>query len=179
MKKTLVMLAVLAALPLAALAQKPVTETDAVEITAKIEAIDRTARLVTLTDTEGDTETIYCGPEVKRFDELKVGDTVTFRYFESVALSIRKPGQPSGLPQPSDPTVTRGTGAKPSGTIAQQATATVTIKSIDAKVPAVSVLSEDGRTLDFKVENKKNLEGVKPGDKVEITYTQALMISVK
>ena len=179
MKKTLVVLAVLAALPLVALAQKPVTETDAVEITAKIEAIDRTARLVTLTDKDGDTETIYCGPEVKRFDELKVGDSVTFRYYESIALEVRKPGRPSGLPKQTEPTLTRGTGPKPSGTLAQQATATVTIKAIDLKGPSVTVLSEDGRTLDFKVEDKKNLDGVKPGDKVEITYTQALMISVK
>ena len=67
----------------------------------------------------------------------------------------------------------------PLTTLAQQATATVTIKAIDLKVPSVTVLSEDGRTLDFKVENKKNLDGVKAGDKVEITYTQALMIGVK
>lgn len=179
MKKTIVVLAVLVALPLVALAQKPVTQTEGLEITAKIEAIDRTERLVTLTDKDGDTETLYCGPEVKRFDELKVGDTVTFRYYESVAMAIRKPGQPSGLPQQTEPAVTRGTGPRPGGTIAQQATATVTVKAIDAKAPSIVVLTEDGRTLDFAVENKKNLDGVKAGDKVEITYTQAVTISVK
>ena len=179
MKKTIVALAVLVALPLVALAQKPVIQTEGVEITAKIEAIDRTERLVTLTDKGGDTETLYCGPEVKRFDELKVGDSVTFRYYESVAMAIRKPGQPSGLPQQTEPTVTRGTGPRPGGTIAQQATASVTVKAIDAKAPSITVLTEDGRTLDFAVENKKNLDGVKPGDKVEITYTQAVTIAVK
>jgi len=177
-KKTLTFVAVLAALPLVAAAQKPQTATEVLEITAKIDAIDRTARLVTLT-ADGDSETIYCGPEVKRFDELKVGDTVTFRYYESVAVAIRKPGQPSGLPAQTDPALTRGTGPKPSGTIAQQATASVTVKTVDLKTPAITVTGEDGRTLDFKVENKKNLDGVKAGDKVEITYTQALMVSVK
>jgi Cu/Ag efflux protein CusF len=179
MKKTLVAFAVLVASPLVASAQKPVTQTDAVEITAKIEAIDKTARLVSLKDEDGETETIYCGPEVKRFDELKVGDTVTFRYYESIAYEIRKPGQPSGLPTETGPTVTRGKGARPGGTIAQQETATVTIKAIDTKVPSVTVLTEDGRTVSFKVEDKKNLKDVKVGGKVEITYTQALMISVK
>lgn len=179
MKKTIGVLAVLLALPLAAAAQKPVTATDVYEITAKIDAIDKTSRMVTLTDKDGDTETIYCGPEVKRFDELKVGQSVTFRYYESVALAIRKPGQPSGLPAQTDPTITRGTGAKPSGTLAQQATATVTIKEIDPKAPSVTVLTEDGRTVDFKVEDKKNLKDLKAGDKVEITYTQALMVEVK
>lgn len=179
MRKTLVVLAVLVAVPVVALAQKPVTQTEAVEITAKIDAIDRDARLVTLTDKDGDSETIYCGPEVKRFDELKVGDTVTFRYYESVAMVIRKPGDPAPPPPASDPKLVRGTGPKPSGTLSRQDTATVTIKSIDQKVPAVTVLTEDGRTVDFKVENAKNLTGLKAGDKVEITYTQAVVVSVK
>ena len=176
MKKTL---AVLVVLPLVARAQKPVTQTDAVEVTAKIDAIDKTARLVTLKDKEGESETIHCGPEVKRFDELKVGDTVTFRYYESVAYAIRKPGQPSGLPTQAGPSVTGGQGPKPGGTISEQETATVTVKAIDAKVPSVTVLTEDGRTVSFKVEDKKNLKDVKAGDKVEITYTEAVMISVK
>ena len=43
----------------------------------------------------------------------------------------------------------------------------------------MTVLTEDGRTVSFKVEGKKTLKDVKVGDKVELTYTQALMISVK
>jgi hypothetical protein len=179
MKRTLAVLAVLVALPLVARAQKPVTQTDAVEVTAKIEAIDKTARLVTLKGKEGDTETIKCGPEVKRFDELKVGDTVTFRYYESIAYAIRKPGQPSGMPAQTGPSVTRGQGPRPGGTISQQETATVVVKAIDEKVPSITVVTEDGRTVSFKVEDKKNLKDVKAGDKVEVTYTEAFMISVK
>jgi Cu/Ag efflux protein CusF len=180
MKRTLAVLATLLVLPLVALAQKPVTQTEATELTTKIEAIDKTARLVTLKDKDGESETIYCGPEVKRFDELKVGDTVTVRYYESIAYAIRKPGQPSGLPAATgDTTITRSKGARPGGTIARQETATVTIKAIDPKVPSVTVLTGDGRTVSFKVEDKKNLKDVKVGDKVEITYTEAAMISVK
>ena len=179
MKRTLAVFSVLVALPLVALAQKPVTETEAIELTTKIEAIDHSARLVTLKDKDGESETIYCGPEVKRFDELKVGDTITVRYYESIAYAIRKPGQPSGLPAQTGPRITRGQGPRPSGTIAQQETATVTIKAIDPKAPSVTVLTEDGRTVSFKVEDKKNLKDVKVGDKVEITYTEAAMISVK
>jgi len=178
MKRTLVALAVLVALPLVAAAQKPVTQTEAVEVTAKIEAIDQTTRLVTLKDKDGVMETIYCGPEVKRFNDLKVGDTVSFRYYESVAYEIRKPGEAAKVTT-GEPKVTRSEGPKPGGTIAKQENATVTVKAIDAKVPSITVLSEDGRTLSFKVDDKKNLEGVKVGDKVEITYTQAVMVSVK
>ena len=179
MKRTLAVLAVLVVLPVVARAQKPVTQADAIELTTKIEAIDKTARLVTLKDKDGEVETIYCGPEVKRFDELKVGDTVTFRYYESIAYAIRKPGQPSSLPAQTGPSVTRSEGPKPGGTIAKQETATVTVKAIDEKVPSITVVTEDERTVSLKVEDKKNLKDVKVGDKVEVTYTEAVMISVK
>jgi hypothetical protein len=179
MKKALAVLAVLVLVPLVARAQKPVTRTDAIEVKATIEAIDKTERLVTLKDAAGDLETIYCGPEVKRFDELKVGDTVTFRYYESVAYGVRKPGQPSGLPAETGPAITRGQGPRPGATIARQSTATVTVKAIDETVPSITVLTADGRTLSFRVEDKKNLEDVKAGDTVEVTYTEAMAISVQ
>jgi hypothetical protein len=103
----------------------------------------------------------------------------TFRYFESTAYTIRKPGQPSGLPDETGPSVTRSTGPKPGGTIAEQETATVKVKAIDPKVPSITVLTEDGRTASFKVDDKKRLEGVAVGDEVEITFTKAFMISVQ
>ncbi len=179
MRKTLVAFTVLVALPLVAFGQKPVTQMDSVEITAKIEAIDHDARMVTLKGKDGETETIYCGPDVKRFNELKIGDTVTFRYYEAMAYAIRKPGQPSGLPAQTGPTLTRGQGPRPGGTLAQQETASVTVKAVDVKVPSITVLTDDGRTVSFKVDDKKNLKDVKAGDKVEVTYTQAVVISVK
>jgi Cu/Ag efflux protein CusF len=178
MKRGALMLTLLAAVPLAALAQKPVTKTEAVEVTAKIVAIDHTARFVTLENKDGQVE-LGVGPEIKRFDELKVGDTITFRYQESVLAAIQKPGTASRAKASDEPTISRGTGARPSGTIAQQQKATVTIKAIDPKVPSVTVTTEDGHTLSFKVGDKKVLDGFKAGDKVEITYTEALMISVK
>jgi len=179
MKKTLAVLAAVVALPLAAQAQKPVTQTDAVELTTKIEAIDHTSRMVTLKDKDGAMETIYCGPEVKRFDELKVGDTVTFRYYESIAYAIRKPGQAGAPATTGEPKVVRSQGPRPGGTVSQQETATVTVRAIDLKVPSITVLTEDGRTASFKVEDVKNLNNVKVGDKVEVTYTEAFIISVK
>ena len=179
MKRTLLVLAVLLALPLVALAQKTVSQSDSAEVTATIEAIDHTSRLVTLKTKDGEMETIYASKEIKRFDELKVGDTVTFRYHESIVYQVRKPGAPGTAPAAAGPTITRTTGAKPGGVIAQQETATVTIKAIDPKVPSIVVVTADGRTIGAKVQDKKNIEGLKVGDKVEITYTVALAISVK
>ena len=180
MKNTIAVFALITALPAAALAQKPITETASTELSATIVAIDRATRAITLQDKSGATQTIEAGPGVKRFDELKVGDTITFRYYESVAYSIRKPGQPGNAPKATGAeTVVPGSGPRPGGTVSRQETATVVIREIDRKVPYVTVLRDDGHTATFKVEDKKYLEGLQVGDRVEVTYTAALMISVK
>jgi hypothetical protein len=111
--------------------QKPVTAVEAATATATIQAIDSANRLVTLKYTDGTMDTIYAGPEVKRFNELKVGDVVTFRYYESMVIAVAKPGQATD-PAATGPTLTRGTGARPAGKISQQLKATVTVEAIDA-----------------------------------------------
>ena len=170
-----VMAAVLS-VPPAAWAQKPVSVAEVVTETFTIEAIDHAARLVTLKDKDGNSEDLLCGPEVQRFDALKVGDRVTFRYHESLVSSIRRPG--AAPKEPVTGAITRSPGNKPGGTIAQQLTVNVAIEAIDTKVPSVTVKTANGRRMSFRVEDKKNLEGYKAGDKVEISYTRALAISV-
>ena len=161
-----------------AAAQKPVSQGAAVSETFTIDAIDYKSRIVSLRDKDGVVEDVYCPPEVKRFDALKVGDKVTFRYYESVVYQIRKPGS-APESATSEPAITRSAGTKPGATLSQQMTATVTVNAIDMKVPSVTITAADGRKMSFKVENPKNLEGIKVGDKVQITYTQALAISVQ
>jgi hypothetical protein len=176
MKKTLIAalasIAALIAAPSIVSAQKPVNVGDAVSATFTIVAIDSGARVVTLQDKDGITGDVYCGPEVQRFDQLKVGDKVTFRYYESLVTAIKPASGP--VKAPVEAAVTRSaTGA----TLSKQMTATVTIQAIDPKVPSVTVTGPKGNKLSFKVD-KKNIEGYKAGDKVDITYTQALAVSV-
>ena len=160
-----------------AMAQKPVTQGAAITETATIVAIDATNRLITLKDKDGVTDTIVAGPEVKRFAELKVGDVVTFRYYESVVYAIQKPGDKA--PAPAAGGIVRSTGPKPGGTLSEQLTAVVTVQEVDAKIPSVTIKTEDGNVISVKVEDPKNITGLKVGDKVQITYTRALAISVE
>ena len=71
------------------------------------------------------------------------------------------------------------TGPRPAATVSQQKQATVTVQAVDASVPSITVLTADGRLVSFKVEDKARLKGIGPGDRVEIAYTEAVMISVK
>ena len=159
-------------------AQKPLGAAATATVTATIQVIDSTNRLVTLKFDDGTVNTVWAGPEVKRFNELKVGDKVTFRYTESAVVQLRKAGDPAPSSSASEG-ITRSAGPKPGGTMAQQVKATVTVEAIDPALPSITVKTDDGSSVTFRVENKKNLEGVKPGDRIEITYTRALMISVE
>lgn len=166
--------------PAASLAQTPPPAVGATaSLTAKIVAIDYDNRVVTLQDAQGNVQTIKVGPDVKRFAALKVGDTITFQYTESIAVAISKPGAAPGPMPSSTPTVTLASGSKPGGTISQTVTALVTIQAIDTAAPSVTVKTADGHVITLLVNNAANLSGLSVGDSVEITYTQALMITVQ
>ena len=123
---------------------------------------------------KGNVVAVQVGEQVKRFNELKVGDKVSATYMESVAVSVRQPGQPAPT---SSSGVTTSTGA-PGATAAARDTITVTVLSVDKTNQSVSVKRKDGTEVSMRVENPKYLEAVKAGDTVDITYTRALLLEV-
>ena len=171
----------LAALVWVAIAASPQAQSVAIanvlKMNATITAIDAGNRMLTLRDDKGIEDTFSVSQDVQRFDELKVGQKVSLTYYESVVFQVVKPGE-KGSGTSFEAGVNRGTGALPAGTIATQEKMTVTVKAIDAAVPSVTVATDDGRVVTRKIENKKNLENIKPGDKIDITFTRALVTAV-
>jgi hypothetical protein len=161
----------------AGFAQKPIERASSVSKSATITAINKTTRVVTVKDEKGVAEDIRCGPEVLRFDELKVGDTVTFSYNAAVVYEIAKPGAAPAAAASETSTV-RGQGVKPSGAFTNQQKLTVTVVSIDPAGTSVTVKKPDGQNMVAQVKDKKNIEGLKAGDQVNITFTEALMVTV-
>ena len=158
-------------------AQEPVTKSNMVKVSATIQAIDQTTRTVTLRDDKGNEDTFAVSDAVKRFNELKVGQKVNITYYESIVFQLLKPGEKGGGTS-FEAALNRAKGALPAGTVAVQDKATVTVKAVDMAVPSITVVTADGRTVTRKIENKKNLEGVKAGDKIDITFTRALVTEV-
>ncbi len=173
-------LALIVAVPTVALAEtQPVVHEKESVVKATIEAIDRDTRMITLKDSDGKSMEVLAGPEVRRFAELKIGDVVTFHTTESVVYRIRKPGEASQPSGKDEPVVVRSAGTKPAATKTMQETKIVTLKEVDPKSQGVTIQTEDGRTMSFKVEDKNILKGLAPGDKVVISYTTAVAISVE
>jgi hypothetical protein len=159
-------------------AQKSISEGVTTQVSATIESIDYKQRKVVLRTEEGQTEEVLAGPDLKRFDELKVGDRVNFQYTEILAYDLRKAGEPSMAGAAAG--VSRNPGDKPSGTFYQTETATVTVLAVDPKLPSITVKAKDGKesTHLVKEENRKALDNVKPGDRIDVTYTEKLTITV-
>ena len=143
-------------------------------ITASVEAIDHGNRTVTLKGPKGNYVTIDVPPGVQRFDSIKVGDKLTATYYENLVLTVQKPG--SKPKDSAEEALTRSTSTKPGVTAAKQRTITAEITAIDTKVPSISFKGPNGWAYSSKVEDKDALSKVKVGDKVDITWTEALLV---
>jgi len=161
-----------------ATAKKPIVVSDKVTVKATVEAIDHTNRIVSLKGPKGNIVELSVDESVKRFDNLKVGDTVTASYYESVAFDIKKPGTPMGVDTITTQTG-KYTGAKPGGGVTDTTVATVTIMAIDPAVPAVTIKTSDGAVQNVRVMHPEYLKEIKVGDVVVVTKKKALMISVE
>jgi hypothetical protein len=161
-------------------AGKPsVTKENTVTAMATVQAIDLKNRLVTLMDEEGNTFDILVGERARNLPQLKVGDIVEATYYESVAVTVYKPGEVPSVSGDTSMVTSAKKGEKPGGLAVKQATVTATVQSIDKKNQTAVLKGADGKSITVKVQNPKNLENVNPGDEVVATYTRAVAISVK
>ena len=158
-----------------ALAQSKTIPGERTTMTATVEAIEQSTRHVTLRLPNGELHALTAPADMKRFSELKVGDTITATYYETLTVTLKKPGDPDVDTLKGG--VTPGTGSSPAGTAAAQQTVTATIDAIDLKVPSISFKGPRGWQYSTKVHDKKALEQVKVGDRVDITWTEAMLVS--
>ena len=67
----------------------------------------------------------------------------------------------------------------PGGTKAKQRTITATITAIDPNLPTVTFTGPNGWKYTSKVQDKEALAKVKVGDKVDIVWTEAVLVSLE
>ena len=157
------------------LAQSKTVQGERKTISATVEAINASTRTLTMKGPKGNYVDIVVPDEVQRFASIKVGDTLTARYYENVVLILKKAGE-----APVDSAaeaMTKGGGAKPVRTGAAQRTITATITAIDREVPSITFSGPNNWSYSSRVQDKKALAKVNVGDKVDITWTQAVLVS--
>jgi len=153
----------------------PLSVTGSITVRATIEAIDKDNRIVTLKGPQGNLLKVKADESVKRFDELKVGDVISATYSESIAVHIRKPGEPA----PDKQRIIVRPQSTPGAKVEDVQTVTVTVQAIDRSAPSVTVKDETGAVNTYKVSDASRLDGVNVGDKVDIYYTVAILLKVE
>ena len=143
-------------------------------VTATVEAIETSSREVTLKKPDGTYTVVQVPRDVKRFDTLKIGDKITARYYDNIVLRLKAPGEADKDTVSAGKT--RAAEGK-AGTAAAQRTITATITAIDRSVPSITFTGPNNWTYSSRVEDTKALAKVKVGDRVDITWTAAMLLS--
>lgn len=150
-----------------------------VEKTATVEAVDPASRYVTLKGPEGNLVTVQAGPEVTNLDKVKKGDQVNVKYYQAMAVDVVAPGTETGT---KTKRVTAEPGMAPAGGVARQQTRKVEILSIDKYKKAIAFRDEQGRWREVHLDRPElehYLTDLNEGDTVQVTFTEALAVSVE
>jgi hypothetical protein len=145
-------------------APKTITDTTSAKVT--ILDVNKAKKEVTVKDETGDVSVVEV-PEHFTLEKVKAGDVVTLTYAETLSVGLAKPGE-------MDSIAAKKTTAGGSAYV----TKVVTIAALDMAVPSVTFKTADGKTQTVKIKNAKNAEGYKVGDKVALTYTGSLSVSI-
>ena len=172
---TLGALMVTLAIPGMAAGQSKTLPGEMVTVKAKVEAIESESRTINLRMDDGRIETIVAPDEMKTFSQIKVGDTVTAKYYDTITVRKKEPGEPDINTWQKG--MTPSASGKPAATAAKQRTITASVTGIDMKVPSITLKGPKNWNYSSKVADKDALAKLKVGDKVDITWTEALMVS--
>jgi hypothetical protein len=146
---------------------------------ATVKSIDYDTREVSVEGKRGVTK-FKVDPAVKRFDNVRIGDTVIVSYYQGIAAQLAKGDTKVAAPAGST-FAYRGKGPQPSGGAGASVTATVTIEAINTTNNTVVFKRSDGSTDSIAVKSPNMQEFIrtlKPGDNVDVTYTESIAVSV-
>jgi hypothetical protein len=152
---------------------------DVLEARATVTAVDQQRRLVTLRGQDGQEWVVEAGDAVKNLNQIKPGDVVVVTYTEALAWQVKPAGQGAPGVSTKDAITPPVAGGRPGGSVGSSTTVTATITGIDPANGTVTLTGPGGNARTIKVRDPANLKKAKVGDLVEITYSEALAVSVR
>jgi propanediol utilization protein len=150
-----------------------------VQVSAEVVSIDKATRTVTLKGPKGNVVDVVAGDEVRNFDQIKVGDFVVVRYAQALTLELRKVKGAVGDVAVREGAARAKPGERPAAAGAREVTAIATVTAVDPKKSTITLKGPRGNVVVLDVQNPDQFKVVKKGDQVEVTYTEALALSVE
>jgi hypothetical protein len=149
-------------------------------MTATVQAVFPDKRSVTLVGADGQAQTIFVGPDV-RLDRIRAGDKVTVTYLLGIAAQMAKGGTKVSDPAAANFAYKNPAGSNPGGGAGSSVTVTVTILGVNPGTHTVAFQQADGSQHVIEVKSPQMqdfIKTLKPGDKVNVTYTESVAINV-
>jgi ribosomal 50S subunit-recycling heat shock protein len=150
-----------------------------VEETATVEAVDQTTRMVTLKGPKGNSVTFKAGDQVRNLAQVKVGDEVKFAYYESLAVRVLKKGEAFPTASETEAVARAQKGEMPAGVVGKEMAVNATITAIDQAAKTATLKGEDGKSVTVTPLRPEKLKEVNVGDRLVITYTEAVAVKVE
>jgi Cu/Ag efflux protein CusF len=149
-----------------------------VTASATVTAIDKATRTVTLKGPQGNEQRIVAGPEVRNFDQIKVGDQLVVTHAEALTLELKKGGGAMRERVESEDAARAQAGDKPGAAAMRTITVVADVLAVNPRTQTVT-LRGPRQTVDLRVPDAKQFQGIKVGDQVEARYTEAVAISME
>jgi hypothetical protein len=162
--------------------KKPLTRSESVQLKATVETIDQSTRTLVLKGETGERAVVVAGPEVRNLAQVKEGDTVLLTYYIGVAAAVKPKGTAVSGPVGGMAAERAAPGERPAAAVGQTVVSTVKINSVDTSFNTVTFTRADGITRTVGIDDpdaRKFIRSLKPGDAVEISYTEATAVSVE
>ena len=148
------------------------------ELTAKVIAIDKVTRKLTLLGPDGIKQTVKVGPEAINFDQIRLGDQLNITVTGEVVIYVAGEGA-STSDGAAQLVALAPEGAKPGGILAEATLITAKVTAINAENHTATLQFEDGSTRAVAVRPDVDLSTRKVGEKVVIRITEAVVINVE
>lgn len=148
---------------------------EAIKVTALVTAIDPKNRIVTLRGPEGNEFAVEADARIKNFAQIKVGDMLVVEYIQSLVVDFQK-GDGIRMASVIDDSARAKAGSRPGAAALQRITVVSNIWAVNQAKGTVTVRGPYGHFAEVKMKDPSLLTGVKVGDQMKVTYTNAVAI---
>ena len=159
----------------------PVAAARGVETVAIVESVDQRAREVLLRREDNTLYTLRVSRSVRNLAQVKSGDRVVLRFVEAVGVAMAPPGASGPSRREANAAVRAARGELPGAAEAEVVTRRVKILSVDPGSGTVSFQEGTKPPQTVVLRRPEMLEfarSLKPGDEVNISYAEAMLIAV-
>jgi hypothetical protein len=148
------------------------------EITAVITALDVKNRIATIKGPAGNEFSVVVDPSVKGLANVKVGDTVSLKYYRAVAMDFKK-GDGIRMMTVATSAAAGTKKTMPGVSEVTQVSTVSNIWAINQAAGTVLVRGPLGHFVEVHLKDPKLLDGVNVGDQMQLTYTNAVAMAVQ